>query len=243
MTSEQQAMGGQLPKPPGKKRGPKVGSKHDPHKGARASADLLRFVRPDPRYTNNPLCGAEFTRFKCSMMSYARLTGVSYESVQNWIKSGKIRTWPAEHPDAGHIDVLSSVRDYIDVLKARIKDNVIPAPTDAEQDAEADFRRQKARMARLQADKLEGTLVPARDVERERTNEIQRAKARLTAMAAAVVQAVGPYLTPLEGGQDLIDAVRDAVESKVEEALIELSRGDEDAPLEDFGDEDDAVGE
>lgn len=197
-----------------------------PPMGADEPTDLMKYAA----------AGVEFVTLKCAASSLARLLGISMHRMRKLEADGKLYFHPKGHPIVGHIDVFRTVRAFCIELQNRTKAPVA-APASAENDsAEEEYRRQKTRMARLNADKLEGSLVSAMDVERMRTSEILRAKARLLSVRPAVMAELAPHLRELDNGLQLMEALGGVIDYKIDEALAELARQ---AVDEDFSEDDD----
>jgi len=158
------------------------------------------------------------------------LTGVSITTKRNMELRGVFKrnedlSWDAQ----------ACISGYIEWLKKR---HGASGDMDGKDitDPEQEFRKQKARQARMQADQMEGKLIDAGEVARQWENHVYAAKSKLTALPDKMVAELLPLLA--EGTR--AEEVRDPVKRMIDEALEELSKDqelDEDEELEDGAEE------
>jgi len=146
-----------------------------------------------------------------------KLTGVSITTKRNMELRGVFvrnedTSWDAE----------KCITQYIDWLKKR---HGAAGETSGDDivDADAEFRKQKARQARMQADVMEGKLIDAGEVGRQWENHVYAAKAKFTALPDKMVAELLPLLA--EG--TMAAEIRDPATRMINEALEELSKDQE----------------
>ena len=146
-----------------------------------------------------------------------KLTGVSITTKRNMELRGVFvrnedTSWDAE----------KCMTQYIDWLKKR---HGAAGETSGDDivDADAEFRKQKARQARMQADVMEGKLIDAGEVGRQWENHVYAAKAKFTALPDKMVAELLPLLA--EG--TMAAEIRDPATRMINEALEELSKDQE----------------
>jgi len=154
------------------------------------------------------------------------LTGVSITTKRNMELRGVFK-----RNEDGSWDAQVCISGYIEWLKKR---HGAASDTDGKDitDPEQEFRKQKARQARMQADQMEGKLIDAGEVGRQWENHVYAAKSKLTALPDKMVAELLPLLA--EGTR--AEEVRDPVKRMIDEALEELSKDqelDEDEESED----------
>ena len=157
------------------------------------------------------------------------ITGVSITTVRNMeLKSVFVRArdgnWEAE----------VCIKNYIDYLKKRHGTSGEVGMEDRDPDTE--FRKQKARQARMQADAMEGRLIDVGDVARQWESHIYAAKSKLMALPDKLVA----ELMPLLREDSRIEELRDPATRMISEALEELTKDPE--LDEDDGDDDEEAG-
>jgi len=146
-----------------------------------------------------------------------KLTGVSITTKRNMEMRGVFirnadKSWDAE----------KSIVNYIEWLKKRHGASGDMAGEDIT-DPEQEFRKQKARQARMAADQMEGKLIDAGEVGRQWETHVYAAKAKFTALPDKLVAELLPLLA--EGV--LAAEIRDPARRMVDEALEELSKDQE----------------
>lgn len=146
-----------------------------------------------------------------------RLTGVSITTKRNMELRGifvrnEDRSWNLE----------LCVSNYIEWLKKRHGAAGDMAGEDIT-DPEQEFRKQKARQARMAADQMEGKLIDAGEVAHQWEAHVFAAKAKLTAIPDKMVAELLPMLSEGTRAED----VRDPAKRMIDEALDELSKEQE----------------
>ena len=129
-------------------------------------------------------------------------------------------------------DAEKSISQYIEWLKKR---HGAAGDMDGQDitDPEQEFRKQKARQARMAADQMEGKLIDAGEVAHQWETHVYAAKAKLTAIPDKMVAELLPLL--VEGTR--AEEVRDPAKRMVDEALEELSKDQELEDEEEEGEE------
>lgn len=153
------------------------------------------------------------------------LTGVSITTVRNMeLKSVFVRA------KDGNWDADACLKNYIEYLKKRHGTSGEVGMEDRDPDTE--FRKQKARQARMQADAMEGRLIDIGDVARQWESHIYAAKSKFTALPDKLVA----ELLPLLRDDTRMEELRDPASRMINEALEELTKDPE--LDEDDGDDD-----
>lgn len=158
-----------------------------------------------------------------------RLTGVSITTKRNMELRGVFvrnedKTWNLE----------VCIPNYIEWLKKRHGGGSSDMGGSDITDPEQEFRKQKARQARMAADQMEGKLIDAVEVGHQWESHVFAAKAKFTAIPDKMVA----ELLPLLGEGIRMEDVRDPAKRMIDEALDELSKEQE---LDEY-DEDGAEG-
>jgi hypothetical protein len=146
-----------------------------------------------------------------------KLTGVSITTKRNMEMRGVFvrnedKSWDAE----------KSIVNYIEWLKKRHGTASDMGGEDIT-DPEQEFRKQKARQARMAADQMEGKLIDASEVAHQWEAHVFAAKAKLTALPDKMVAELLPMLAEGTRAED----VRDPAKRMIDEALEELSKEQE----------------
>jgi len=146
-----------------------------------------------------------------------RLTGVSITTKRNMEMRGifvrnEDMSWNLE----------LCISNYIEWLKKRHGAAGDMAGEDIT-DPEQEFRKQKARQARMAADQMEGKLIDAGEVAHQWEAHVFAAKAKLTAIPDKMVAELLPMLSEGTRAED----VRDPAKRMIDEALDELSKEQE----------------
>lgn len=145
-----------------------------------------------------------------------KLTGVSITTCRNLTLKGIF----VKNPD-GSWDPQPSIQNYIEYLKKR--HGVSGEMGGEDRDPDQEFRKQKARQARMQADQMEGRLIEIGDVALQWESHIYASKAKFLSMADKIVAEIAPLLR-----EDVaLEELRDPVKRMVDEALEELSKDPE----------------
>lgn len=169
---------------------------------------------------------------------FAGIIGLSVKEVNNLAREGFI------HPEGHNQWADNAVMQYTEALRAKNRSLVAQlkqaerradeAGEDKDKGAQEEYRKQKARIARYQADTMAGRLVSLGAVEKFLVDMVLRANSRLDGLPDAVAANVKPLLADGRTASE----VKKLVSERVREAQNELSEHyQQEAELRDRHDE------